>query len=94
MLSRRAEDDWDDDDDEDADDDSWDSADDFSPQDDEEATVPCRYCGRSVHEEAQRCPHCAHYLSEEDAPSEPRPWWFIVGILLCLLVAALWVVGG
>jgi hypothetical protein len=43
-----------------------------------------------VYEEAERCPHCATYLSEEDAPAR-KPWWVIVGALAGLAVAAVWI---
>jgi hypothetical protein len=41
-----------------------------------------------------RCPHCENYLSEEDeaAPSR-KPWWIIVGVLVCLYVVYRWIVG-
>jgi uncharacterized paraquat-inducible protein A len=61
----------------------------MSWQDDEDDTVPCPYCRRSIHEDSVRCPHCENYLSEEDAPSQ-RSWWFILGALVCLLLAAGW----
>ena len=67
------EDDWDDDFD-------ADEGDDLDASDDEdEPTVPCPYCRRPIHEEAERCPHCEHYISEEDAPPARKPWWILVG---------------
>jgi hypothetical protein len=74
------EDDWDDDDED------WD-------EEDEEPTVECPYCGGEVHEDAQRCPHCEKYLSEEDAPPARKPWWIVVGAALCLYVVYRWIVG-
>jgi hypothetical protein len=56
------------------------------PDDD---TVPCPYCRRPVYEDAERCPHCEHYLSAEDAPARP-PWWLLLGVLVCLLIAVGW----
>ena len=55
----------------------------------DEPTVPCPYCRREIFEDSVRCPHCGAYISEEDAPVGPRPWWIVVGVLLCL--AAVWV---
>jgi transposase-like protein len=67
-------------------DDSWDD-------DDEEPTIPCPYCRREIHEESPRCPHCGNYISEEDNPPARKPWWVIVGALLCLYVVYRWIVG-
>jgi ferredoxin-thioredoxin reductase catalytic subunit len=68
----------------DAHDDAW---------EDEEPTVPCPYCKREIHEDSLRCPHCEHYLSEEDLPSPRKPWWRILGVLVCLYVVYRWIVG-
>ena len=56
---------------------------------DDEPTVPCPYCRREIFEDSVRCPHCGEYLSEEDSPAGAKPWWIVVGVLLCL--AAVWV---
>jgi hypothetical protein len=58
--------------------------------DDEEPTISCPYCHREVHEDSQRCPHCANYISKEDAPPERKPWWIIVGVIACLYVVYRW----
>jgi hypothetical protein len=74
--------------------------DDFEPEDedefepdegDEDATIPCPYCRRQIHEESQRCPYCEQYISEEDAPGR-KPWWFILGFIACAFVIYLWIV--
>jgi hypothetical protein len=57
-------------------------------------TIPCPYCRRAIHEEAERCPYCEHYLSQEDTPPGPKPWWLVAGVLVCLVIVALWVLGG
>ena len=76
-------------DDDDGDDEpsSWDDedADDYS--------VPCPYCRREIHEDAERCPYCERYISDEDAPASAKPWWCVIGFLLCLFVIYLWIVG-
>jgi hypothetical protein len=59
--------------------------------DDSAETVPCPYCHRPVYEEAERCPHCEQYLTEEDRPV--RPPWLVAGAFLCLLVALGWALG-
>lgn len=59
-------------------------------------TVPCPHCGREVYEDAERCPYCENYISEEDTPpsSSRKPWWLIVGVLLCLYAVYRWVTRG
>ena len=61
--------------------------------DDAEATIPCPYCKRPIHEESQRCPYCGNYLSAEDVAPARKPWWIIVGVLLALYVVYRWIMG-
>jgi uncharacterized paraquat-inducible protein A len=61
---------------------------------DDDETVPCPQCQEPVHEQAERCPHCGEYLSEEDAPPQYKPWWIYVGVAICLLIMFLWIMGG
>lgn len=63
------------------------------PDDDEEPTLSCPHCHREIHEDALHCPHCEQYLSAEDTPSQRKPWWIIIGAILCLFVAILWALG-
>lgn len=80
------------DDEEDWDENEQDWGDDEDDADrDEEPTVPCPYCKRLVHEDAQRCPYCERYISEEDAPASRKPWWIILGTLLCLYAIYWWI---
>jgi hypothetical protein len=62
--------------------------------DEEDDTIPCPYCRKAVYEEAERCPHCERYISREDAPIGPVPWWMVVGVILCTLVLLAWIFGG
>ena len=66
---------------------------DWEGDEDAEDTVPCPYCSRPIHEDSQRCPYCENYISEEDAPPALKPWWFLLGIILCLLIVLMWVLG-
>lgn len=79
--------DWDDDDPgmvHDPEDEDW-------PDDwDDEPTIPCPHCRREVLEDAERCPYCEHYLSEEDAPRKGKPWWVVLGVVACLYVVYRW----
>ena len=69
--------------------DDADDADDSDDPDDPE-TVPCPHCRNLIAEDAEICPHCKSYLSDEDAPRR-YPWWLIAGVVLCVLLALLWV---
>jgi hypothetical protein len=60
------------------------------PDDDDESTAPCPYCRRETYDDAPQCPHCGQYISEEAAPAVRKPWWIIVGVLLCFCVIWLW----
>jgi hypothetical protein len=61
--------------------------------DDQGPTSPCPYCHKPVFEDSPRCPHCKEYISEEDAGSTRKPWWIIVGAVLCLYVVYRWIMG-
>jgi len=55
--------------------------------------VPCPYCGDDVYEQAERCPHCGKYISEEDTPDHAAarfPSWLIVGVIACLVAVLIW----
>jgi hypothetical protein len=60
--------------------------------DDEIELVPCPYCRRMIYEEAEQCPSCRSYISREDAPLR-RTSWFTMGVLLCLGIVVVWIVG-
>lgn len=74
-------------------DDDDDEPDDYGHDDDDEPAVPCPYCRRSIPEDVPRCPYCEQYISAEDAPSAPKPWWLILGAVLCAFIIYRWVVG-
>ncbi len=78
----QADDDWDDDFDDDEVDENL----------DDEPTIPCPYCGKEIHEDAPRCPHCERYISNEDAPPPRKPWWMLLGAALGLYAAYRWVI--
>jgi hypothetical protein len=59
--------------------------------DDEEATIPCPYCHRQIHEDSQRCPYCENYISEEDKVPAHKPGWIIIGVLLVFLILYWWI---
>jgi hypothetical protein len=75
------------------DDDCDDRWDDDRDADDDESTVPCPACKGDVYEDSPRCPHCGHYLTDDDATAVRKPWWIIVGTLLVLYIAYRWITG-
>ena len=54
---------------------------------------PCPYCKRLIYHDAVRCPHCEQYLSEEEVTGT-TPRWIAVTAVVCLLVAAIWILSG
>lgn len=75
------------------DDDDWDSEEEDWESDDEESepTIECPYCQAEIHEDSQRCPFCENYISREDSPPERKPWWIVIGVLICLILVLLWI---
>jgi hypothetical protein len=63
---------------------------DWPEEEDKDPTVPCPYCHREILEEAERCPYCESYISREDAPAARKPWWIVVGVIVCLYVVYRW----
>jgi hypothetical protein len=74
-------------------DDDWDDEDDDVDLYDDEPTIPCPWCRREIHEDAQRCPYCERYLSDEDAPPARKPWWIVLGTIVCLYLCFRWIFG-
>jgi hypothetical protein len=67
--------------------------DDDDDDEDGEPTIPCPYCRHEIHEDSQRCPFCASYISTEDAPPSRKPWWMILGVAACLYAVYRWTFG-
>ena len=88
-----AEDAWNDDEEDGASD--ADEGDESPDGDGGETTLPCPYCKRLIYEDSYRCPHCGHYLSEEETASSRagKPWWIVVGVLLVFYVIYRWIAG-
>jgi hypothetical protein len=60
--------------------------------DDVEETLPCPFCRRPVHEDADVCPHCGNFVGGTDAPPWRRvPVIVWVGVVLALLCVLVWV---
>jgi predicted nucleic acid-binding Zn ribbon protein len=71
------------------DEEDWD--DDGPDGEEEDTTAPCPHCGAWVYDDAVRCPECGKYLSREDAPRRRKPWWVIIGVVVCLYVMLRWI---
>ena len=65
---------------------------DLADEDGDDLCIPCPHCGREILEESERCPHCEHYLSREDAPHARKPIWILLGVAACLYVVYRWIV--
>ena len=70
-----------------------DEEEDWSPDEDEDETIPCPNCKKDIYDGAEQCPYCRQYISEEDVPREAKPIWIVIGTLVCLALAAMWVLG-
>ncbi len=66
----------------------------FDTSADDDATIPCPHCGEEIYDDAVRCPECGEYLSREDAPASSKPWWIVIGVLVCLAIVILWAIAG
>ena len=87
VMGRRTDEDmeWDDDESGESESDAW-------SDEEEEPTVPCPYCGREIYEDAPQCPYCQQYIVDDDAAPSRKPWWIVIGVLLCILAIWLWTV--
>ncbi len=76
------------------DEDDWgdDPADEVESEADDEPTLPCPFCRREIHEEAERCPYCEQCISDEDRRRGAKPWWIVIGVVLCLVMMLWWLV--
>ena len=60
---------------------------------DDEATIPCPFCGEEIYDDAECCPECGRYLTKEDAPSQPKSWWVVAGVVICIAIVVAWAMG-
>ena len=58
---------------------------------DEVEEIPCPYCGKPVYEQAELCPHCESYISDEDAQRRRVGKWFWLGVIFVLGAVVTWV---
>ena len=64
---------------------------DESDQDDSEGPdlIPCPYCKKSIHDQAEWCHHCGKYISREDQPPGVG-FWVMAGLMVLLMIAMVW----
>jgi hypothetical protein len=74
-------------------DDDWDDPDEFPDDEDDDGTIPCPVCGEPMFEDSPRCPACGEYVTAGSAAG-PRPAWVVLTVILCLALAAWWIIGG
>jgi predicted nucleic acid-binding Zn ribbon protein len=54
----------------------------------------CPYCGKSVVEGAEVCPHCGNYFSREDSRAGTPMWIVVGGIVTLVVIVVVWVLRG
>ena len=56
---------------------------------DSRETSPCPHCGEDIYDDAERCPACGMYISDEDAPRRGWPAWMWIAAILALVVCVM-----
>ncbi|HEX8324288.1 MAG TPA: hypothetical protein VF595_10280 [Tepidisphaeraceae bacterium] len=60
--------------------------------DENDVLDPCPNCKKLMYDDAEQCPYCGHYVTEETAPTSHAKW-VTVTALICLVVAILMALG-
>lgn len=81
-----------DDDEDEYDENDLDEEPDYGDEDDEAETVACPHCRREILEDAERCPYCGRYITDEDLRKSGKPWWLFLGVAVCLYLVYSWIV--
>ena len=55
-----------------------------------ETTAPCPNCGRQIYDDAEQCPHCGYYITEEESSHTSKPWWVMAGFAVCFAIVLHW----
>jgi hypothetical protein len=83
------------DDDWEGEDDDWVSNEDdgwcCAGDEDDDPTTECPHCHKPVFDQAERCPHCGWYISEEDTPPNRLPGFIVLGLTLAAVAVYFWV---
>ena len=59
------------------------------PDETDLGSMPCPHCLAVIFDASERCPACGGYLSEEVGLR--KPWWVVVGVLVCLALTLYWI---
>lgn len=54
-------------------------------------TIPCPFCAKPVHEDADVCRRCGNYIGGVDAPRPHLPLFLWIGVILAALCVLTWV---
>ena len=57
-------------------------------------SVPCPFCRKLIHEDADVCPRCGNFVGGADAPRPRVPPMVWIGVALAGLCALTWVLIG
>jgi hypothetical protein len=70
----------------------WDDDDLGEPDDgdDNEPTILCPNCHKTIYEDSPQCPHCGEYILEEPSLPGRYAWWIILGVILCFCAIFAW----
>jgi hypothetical protein len=58
---------------------------------DDEDSIVCPFCKRSLHEDADVCPRCGNFIGGDDAPRPHLPMYIWIGVILAGLCVLTWV---
>ncbi|MGB9626706.1 MAG: zinc ribbon domain-containing protein [Phycisphaerae bacterium] len=76
------------------DDDDWSEQEDFDDDsaDAESDEYPCPACGRSIYDDAEKCPYCGEWITPPGtAETRSRSWfWPILVALLVVVILMAW----
>ncbi len=79
------------DDDDSVDEDPLEADQDSSNADDVEPTLPCPFCKKPIHEDADVCPRCGNFVGGYDAPRPRVPPLVWIGVVLAGLCILTWI---
>ena len=52
---------------------------------------PCPFCKKAIDEQADVCPHCGNYISDEKVKDRKPMWFVIAAIAIIAAILVRWV---